>query len=106
MNPSFLGKVFLSFILVFHQNFFFCCRNGELGLVVMLTQSKQGLAIAPHTLNTSQDAFFFGFWPHQSSLSIPDLRGVGGGGGRGGADWQAAPRCSAIGGSAACWLAP
>ncbi|TRZ22338.1 hypothetical protein HGM15179_004756 [Zosterops borbonicus] len=33
-------------------------RNGELRSVVMLTQSKQGMAIAPHTLNTNQDALW------------------------------------------------
>lgn len=58
MNPSFLVKAFPSFIFMFHQNVFFCCRNGELGSVVMLTQSKQGMAIAPHTLNTNQDALW------------------------------------------------
>lgn len=28
----------------------FCCRNAELGSVVILTHSKQAMAVAPHTL--------------------------------------------------------
>lgn len=55
MNPSFLGKAFPSFIFTFHQKVIFCCRNDELGSVVILTQSKQGPALAPHT-NTIQGA--------------------------------------------------
>lgn len=56
MKPSFLVKAFPSFILVFHQKAIFFYRNGELGSTVVLTQSKQGPAIAPPHSNTNQGA--------------------------------------------------
>lgn len=37
MNPSFVMKAFPSFILMFHQKAIFCCRNGELRSMVVLT---------------------------------------------------------------------